>query len=102
MTEREGMPYTRIEANIVKYLFVPVPCPHCKKEIAVSLGSLYKKAPLRCTECGGETTLFLGGQRLNEFVQSFDRLYEQLRKIGLSLMFFHKPFATIWSRDDKS
>ena len=91
MVDREGIPYTRIEANITKYLFVPVPCPHCEKEIAISLGSLYKKAPLRCTECGGRMTLFLGSNRLNNFVVSFDQLYAQLQKIGLPLMFFHHP-----------
>ena len=102
MADREGIPYTKIEANIAKYLFIAEPCPHCGKECAISLGNLYKKVPVRCTGCRREMTFFLGGQSLNEFVQSFDHLYEQLRKIGLSLMFFHEPFATIWTRDDKS
>lgn len=102
MADREGILCTKIEANIANYLFIVEPCPHCGKECAISLGNLYKKVRVLCTECRGETMFFLEGQRLNEFVKSFDCFYEQLRKIGLSLMFFHEPYATIWSRDDKS
>ena len=95
-------PYTKIDSNIVNYLFVGIPCPVCRKPIVVSLGTLYRKESFRCTECNQRSAYVPRWHNtLWDFVISFDSLYARLQKNRFSLMFsYNPPFATIWSQDD--
>jgi hypothetical protein len=93
---------TPIKYPLIKHLFVFVPCPKCKDVGAVSLEQILHKSKVNCQSCKTEMTFFVNDQKLAQFSQSFDALYEQLHKIGLDLAFFHNPVATIWSVDQKS
>ena len=92
---------TDIQSNLIDYLFVGVPCPKCNQTGALSLRMIHNKQWVLCPNCRSKIAIAVPGENLKEFAESFDQLYAQLRKFGLSLAFFHNPVATIWSRDDK-
>jgi hypothetical protein len=94
---------TEIHTNIIKHLFIPMPCPKCQKPHPLSLDMIYRGIWFSCPDCGSRVQAAIGGHNKNliEFAKSFDKLHAQLRKIGLPLAFFHDLTETIWSQDDK-
>lgn len=97
------IPYTKIEANISKYLFVELSCPKCNEPVVVSLDSLYAGKPLQCIGCNQKGIIIPPWRtELFHFVQSFNNLGARLRKTNQTLMFFHNMAPTLWSRDDKT
>ena len=91
--------YTEVNTNIINHLFVLVPCPKCQKKHPLSLGMTYRGEWVHCPACNNKMSFALGGHNktLIDFAQSFESLYGQLHKIGLTLSFFHNPVGTIWS-----
>jgi len=94
-------PYYKLNKNLLKHLFVDFRCPNCGERIAVALHTIHKKARFQCTECHKMVLIVPEGEELDLFAKSFDQLYAQLQSIGLNLMFFPDPYATIWKSDDK-
>ena len=96
--------YTEINTNIINHLCVPVPCPQCEKPHPLSLGMTHRGEWIHCPDCNSRMSFALGGHNktIIDFAQSFKSLHVQLHKMGLPLAFFHEPFATIRSRNNKS
>jgi predicted RNA-binding Zn-ribbon protein involved in translation (DUF1610 family) len=92
---------TWIDNNISKYLFLQFPCPNCGQVAEVSLYIIHAHEWMVCQQCNKWFIPRIKGDNLTRFIQSFDLLHEQLRKIGLQLFFCHEQMPTIRSPNDK-
>jgi DNA-directed RNA polymerase subunit RPC12/RpoP len=93
---------TDLHLDILKHLFVDYPCHECGKRSAISLHMIHIGEQVLCPNCKKRFRPTPLGKPLGQFLLWYASLYAQLRKADLHLMFFHQPFATLWSQDDKS
>ena len=81
---------TILTDNILSYLFVSVYCPDCGKCSLLSVGTIYKDDFL-CPECKKKYSSEKSPKLLTDLAQSYRDMYTQLDKVGLRLLFLHKP-----------
>jgi len=98
---KKGNEATRIDDNISKYLFIQFPCPNCGHVAGVSLYMIHTHEWVVCPQCNKWFLPHIEGKNLPNFVQSFDLLHEQLRKIGFQLFLPQEQMPTIYSQKDK-
>lgn len=85
---------TVLQDNILNYLYCAVKCSSCNKASLIALGILYSQF-VSCPECKTKLHFGLEPQTLNDFGKALHGVDAQLRKVGLTLMFLHKPQTMI-------